>query len=527
MGLFKNLNIKRDYRNSKTELIQPFLYGSDSIGIRRAMDYNIEHMNGNDLTKLAKSVTRIAGKGEAVPADALHKAMKEVYVKFPKEVIDDLFNQYYNPINKLKYSNRDETNTNRFKMIDRANDPVMKMLTEGSNLNTMVFTQQMMQYILSMLAVMKIEDPQEFEKMMQNLKNEKGNDGEGDGDPQEGEGEGDEQDGEEGKDPKDGKGGNNAGKGNTDRNTDINKQLQNIMDRFMNGQNQEADNLYKDLMNKAKERVEQIEETIEQDKQDEVWDKLGGGGASKTEIQRELQKLDPEVLKKIQKELSAISMNMNAVKDKIKGLLDKTVSFFSAREEDVYESFMDNPIVESLQEFEYLHPAIRTLFLDDLQTKDTIHLGRINVYVDVSGSMSASAGVKDASQMSRLTFAKALVMKLKEMDMLNRVFSFEYAVREHGNTMADILTIDGSGGTNLNAVVQHIKKVQENSLIITDAEDHVSEYSEYAYFIGVAGASFYRTEASVMKKYHARDQMVVFAGTHIQSVDVKGQPITK
>jgi hypothetical protein len=216
---------------------------------------------------------------------------------------------------------------------------------------------------------------------------------------------------------------------------------------------------------------------------------------------------------------------MSGLKSTIKNLLDKSIAFFSAKEKVTFDQFLDNPMIDEIQEYMYLHPKLRKVCVDDLLVKEIERKGKIDVYVDVSGSMGSSAEIKGLSRserISRLTFAKSLVLKLKEMDMLNDVYSFQNRVSKEGNTISDIVFIDGNGGTCLNNVVKKIEENGTNALIITDAEDRCQMYSNKAFFIGVAGSDFRSFEDNVVAEYSRRNQIVIFDGNRIMKVDSKG-----
>ena len=85
--------------------------------------------------------------------------------------------------------------------------------------------------------------------------------------------------------------------------------------------------------------------------------------------------------------------------------------------------------------------------------------------------------------------------------------------------------MDCGGGTTINAAVELINKNGRNALIITDAEDNCSIYSDKAFFIGVQGANFNYFDESAIKEYSDKGQVVIFNGESIQKVDQFGQTI--
>ena len=109
------------------------------------------------------------------------------------------------------------------------------------------------------------------------------------------------------------------------------------------------------------------------------------------------------------------------------------ISFFSAKEINYYDNFIESPKIDELIDMELLHPKFRNVMIEDMLVKETKRIGKIDVYVDVSGSMSSSAEIEQDGKelsISRLTFAKALVLKLKQLDLVNEVYSFENRVHK-------------------------------------------------------------------------------------------------
>jgi hypothetical protein len=111
------------------------------------------------------------------------------------------------------------------------------------------------------------------------------------------------------------------------------------------------------------------------------------------------------------------------------------------------------------------------------------------------------------------------------MDMLNKIYVFNNSVRELKTDLFSIANLNTSGGTSINVVIDHIKKYPDNALVITDAEDHCSHYSEKAFFIGVRGARFDHFDKGTMKKYSDAGQVIIFDGNKISRVGEKGKII--
>ena len=522
--LFTNLDYKK-----KAELIKPYLHPIDDFGLKRTLDRTYGPGNNNNYSEQLAVVQNAITSGILTKKDGkdaytfLHK-MKEIYTKLPREIFADIYNQYYSNIKNLKYEDRNNSNKNRFRMVDKANDPVTKIITSGSNIKSLVFTKSMIEYLLTMLVKMEDEDPEEFQKFMNNLKGnnqgekkEQGNNNQ----PSEGEDESEEEGNpDEPSSSKDA--GKKSGKGDTDKG-DYSEQLEKILKRFTEEPDNKTQQFFDKQMDRAKETVDALEKGLSEEDIKKMWSDLTKGNL--TDVDKVTTRLNPESAKNLRDELAKIRMNMSGLKSTIKNLLDKSIAFFSAKEKVTFDQFLDNPMIDEIQEYMYLHPKLRNVCVDDLLVKEIERKGKIDVYVDVSGSMGSSAEIKGLSRnerISRLTFAKSLVLKLKEMDMLNDVYSFQNRVSKEGNTVSDIVFIDGNGGTCLNNVVKKIEENGTNALIITDAEDRCQMYSNKAFFIGVAGSDFRSFEDNVVAEYSRKNQIVVFDGNRIMKVDSKG-----
>ena len=215
---------------------------------------------------------------------------------------------------------------------------------------------------------------------------------------------------------------------------------------------------------------------------------------------------------------------MGSLKEKIKKLLDKSKSYFSANEKTEYEDLFNSDNMAGLEDYELLHPKLRKIFIEDLQVKTTKKVGKIDIYIDISGSMDSGCGVENnkGNSISKLDFCKSFAAKLKSMDMLNDVYLFNDRVRKSKNDILSISMLSTSGGTNIDKAVDSVETNGVNALIITDAEDHCSKYSDKAFFIGVKGARFNHFSPDVIKQYSEKDQVVVFEGDNILKVNDRG-----
>ena len=156
--------------------------------------------------------------------------------------------------------------------------------------------------------------------------------------------------------------------------------------------------------------------------------------------------------------------------------------------------------------------------------KDSRSIGKINIYIDISGSMSDTCGVgaADGTKLDKLDFCKAFALKMQDLGMLNKIYTFNNHVKELKTDVFSIANLSTCGGTSINTVVEHIKRHDDNALVITDAEDGCHSYSEKAFFIGVKGANFNHFDKKTIQKYSESGQVVVFDGNRIFNVNTKG-----
>lgn len=528
----------------KKELVKPYLHSIDQAGLDRSISHFITSDNlKNPL--LEKTLSRINGMRKAKNSDAIDrndliKELRSVYSKFPKEIQRDVFNQYYSDIKKLNFEDRGEHTKNRYKMLDKANDPVTKVITRDSHIKSMIFSRNMVQYYLSMLVLIKEEDPKGYEKLMNQLQNEGAGQGGDDGsqsgksmpssnsngkdsqsNPQQPSSQqSDPQQSDSSNDSSSGSPSNGAGKGDSQqKQSDAKSALDKIMQKFLEKPDITTQGMYDAAMNQAKETSQSLDQMMSKEDMDDMWDEISNGISYKS-----LEKADDGYINDLQSKLASIEMNSDKIKPFLKKILDRSFSYFSAKEEPVYDEFLNSPQIDSIIDYTFLHPKFRKFSLEDIQVKETKKTGKINVYVDTSGSMGSSASIKDTN-MSRLSFAKSLLLKLKKMDVINEIYTFSTSVRKKNSDLKDILTIDHSGGTSLDTVVKHIANTDVNAIIITDADDHCGAYCEKAFFIGVAGARFTGFSLNAREEYVKNKQLIQFNGDTVLNIGLDGRPI--
>lgn len=532
----------------RAEVIKPYIHYIDNRSLTKSVDYYLTNSNNyKEMTAIAER----SNKKLVSPATLPQEVMK-IWKDFPKEVVADIYNLMYHKVERLEFEDRGPHNKFRFQFLEKANNPVTKVITQESNLKSMVFTRHMMQYFLMLMAMMQQEDAQKFQNMMDQLKqqppsgggdpngqdknqqpgdqgqddqNDQGQNGNDPGQPGQNPNQQGQDPGKQGQDPGNNDAGNNpdpndqnssssSGKGAGKDQQNIQKQLEKLLNQMMN--NSAGQKMMDQAINEAKKTTEMIDQVMSQEEQDDLWDDLQDGYGD------DFNKTDKNKLTEMEKQLRSLKMNLTGLREKLKNLLDKSASYFQGREVTSYETLFDTDSLDGLQDYDMLHPCLRNLMLDDIMLKDVKRQGKIDIFIDISGSMNGSCGVNG---LNKLMFAKALALKMKEMDMLNEVYTFNEGVKKRGDHLYEILGISCSGGTNLNTVVQAIERHKRNAIVLTDAEDYCRLHSDMAYFIGVAGADFTHFEDTCLKKYTDRKQLVVFDGNKVLKVNEYGKTI--
>ena len=492
--------------NTKSELVKPYLHYIDEKALQAGVqNYILQEKSINEIANIAKMFNRNLSAPES-----LGKEMQQLWYKFPKTIINDIYNIYYNDIEDLEFSDRTVRNKSRYQLLDKSSNPTLKVITNHNNIKSMIFTRSMIQYYLAMMAMLQQENYEEFKEMVQQLK-DAGSDGDGLEPEDSGNGSGEQE--------SDANGTSKPGKGNNQKSTK--EILDSLKKRFDEGSSASKPILDK-VIQDAKLSSKIIDEVMSKEEQEQLWDDLGS--KSKMRMEEASKRTDAYHLLNIKKQLKTVTINMRNVNGKIKHLLDRSMSYFNEKSLPVYENILEADSLDGLEDYILLHPKLRNLFINDIYVKDTKKIGKLNIYIDVSGSMGANSGLldKDGKQISKELFSKAFTFKMKELNLLNNVYSFQSNVKAEGNTLYHILNIGGGGGTNLTKVIEHIEKTKSNSIILTDAEDACLLYSKYAYFIGVAGSKFHYFNKTVLEEYVDRKQLIMYDGVRTYEISKKG-----
>jgi hypothetical protein len=468
-GLFGKINFYK-----KPDLIKPHMHWLDEERIDSIMDYYFsDHKNIEDsYQKFAKS-TGFAKMADDKKPDfgSFVKKVKENYRKFPKHIQKDIFKMFYHRMENLDFEERNDTNHGKFRFLEKANNPVAKIMSEGSNLKSAIFARNIMGAYMTRLTTMDYLDADASEKIKNGMNGQSEFDTEG-----------------------------------------FDDAMKDMMD------SQQGKSAMDDAIKKATDLCNQMDNVMDQEVQERMFDQVNEAAGSQA------GQLSPDYIKQVAQSLENISLSMGSLKEKLKKLLDKSASYFSSKKKVIHEDLFNSDNVSGLEEFEFLHPKLRKLFAEDIMVKDTKSVGKIDVYIDISGSMSDSCGVtnKDGHRISRIDFCKSMVAKLAEMDMLNDVYVFNNNVKKYKKDPISIAILDTSGGTTINKAVESVHNNGVNAIILTDAEDSCNIYSEKAFFIGLQGARFSHFRNETISEYSKNDQVIIFDGSTIKKVDENG-----
>lgn len=464
-GLFGKLNFYK-----KPDLVKPNLYYMDEERLRKITNQHV--LNDGVINKGYESLKK-AGKITAGFADYDQK-YKENYQEFPKHIINDVFKLYCNKIERVDFEERTVKNNLKFMFLEKANHPIGKIMSEGNSLKSALFTSKIIEYFITVITVKQLnsksKDVNDFKKSLDS---------------------------------------DNEFSSPNSENT--------FKDIF---ENNEAKQMFEKTIESASNICKQLDKVMDKEIQEQVFE-------SKDVIDGKPLELNEEYLNNVSKDIQRITMNLRSLKEKIKVLLDRSISYFSSKTKPIYEDLFNSDNIAGLEDYVLLHPQLRKAFTEDLQVKDTKSIGKIDIYIDKSGSMGSSCGIKDenGNYVNKMDFAKSFTAKLKELDLLNDIYTFDTKVRKRKNNIISIALMGASGGTTINGAVENIQREGRNAIVITDAEDCCTVYCEKVFFVGVKGAEFHHFKDDIIKQYSHNNQVVMYDGESIKKVDETGSVV--
>lgn len=364
------------------------------------------------------------------------KVAKGSVAKIPENMIRDCFQNHMRVGEEVKF-NLNDFNKNSYEFVKNINDDYMQVITNHSMRNSFITTREI---IYQLQKALETVDP---------------NDASG--------GEG--QDSNEGKD-------NIAG----------------VCNNFLNSKKgaQKMDQAKQQAMETIQQmdNSSEMTEALDKDEQDSGDSDSGGKQAGKGEGFSDVKK-EFEMMKMLNK----ISLDSKMLGEMLKDSLSSTVSYFTASYKEFRESIFESNDINEVLGVENVLDELFLTCMEDIETVYRKYKLRINVYIDISGSMTTSYQLeKGKSSINCLDICKLLAVKMKAKGLLNDVYVFNDDVSKRRN-LKHLLNTHTSGGTNIDRTIQHVIDQNIPSLILTDAQDTIHLHTDKVYFLTLGGAT--------------------------------------
>jgi len=420
----------------------------------------------------------------------------------PQHLIDDVYSMYVNSDVKRKPTTKGTTL--KAKIMDKVYNSLTKVLTVDSPLFSQVLTREVAVY---MQEVQRQLEEEEKKQQQQQGKGGEDDDGSGEGD-QEQQGPGvfddrSDEDGDEEGEGAVGEGGPESGDtdgpgsksneksthGDLDPNDIMDEKLDDILNKNEN------------KLNKAMDRAEKTMDDLKQ--------QLG------EEALEELSQEDPEFLDTVdnlKEALNKIKISKDSIRQVLSKILNESSNYFSLKYKTKDESIFEADDLDDLQGLEYLSPLFRNTMLMDAVNETRIYKGKIDLYLDCSGSMGSSQTF-EGTNIRMIDLVKGIAIVLFRMKMLDKLYFFDTSLFEIKNINEfTILSFDRSGGTDFDKVVNQARINGRNSVCITDGEDNCSEYIKNIFWVGVGGTQFksYWGDGNAFDLYKTNKQCVTY-----------------
>lgn len=413
-----------------------------------AVDPKMHRWDAADLLKIYKSFLATYDKDLY---DQVYN--KKQIAAIPDNLITDCFQNHY--VNSREVSfNLNEYNLNSYEFSKRINDEYMQVITNNSIINSFITTREII-YTLQKALQEQNQSPKEASG---------------------------------GEDPN-----SNEGKDNV-------AQMCNNLMNSKGGKNR-IDN----AKQKAMEEIQEFEnnEGLTDTVKDDEDESNGGNSASKTGGFNDIMKKF-EFMNLVKK----VSVDSKALTDMVKHSIDSTVSYFTANYREFKESIITAENVNELIGAEYVADELFMTHFEDIETTYRKYKMKLDVYIDISGSMDSMYNF-DKKRLCCLDICKLLTIKLKQKGILNKIHVFNTMVIPR-KSLKHLLDTSTSGGTSIDVVLQEIIKSGIPSLIITDAQDSISHYTDKAYFLTIGGGSPSCYNAELKGLYNANHQGISY-----------------
>lgn len=466
------------FERSRQEMVSPYMLSYDASRL-----YDVVKKG---FRKVAVAFTGTTDERAGKIAEMLDKCI-------PSHLVQDIYSLYFNKSEDQEFCIVDDTNRGKFDLLQSVNDSSIKIITNHSSILSTLFTGEIAMGIArSILAALSAKDMADMGTMMGNSKAEKNNDDESNDGNQSGTQESEDQGNNTGADqPEDSK--ENDGKGTEQGDKEKGKDKKGsegssgkkttkkpVTTPFEKVVKKMADEISKHVGEAKSNAFNKIAEL------ESMGFEIGKMAGSSEEATKMLLSID-----KIKQQISTIHTKSKSLKPIIDKIVDTSRSYFSSKYKIQEVSIFEADEFDDLDGLEFLNPVMKNVMLEDVITREAKYYGKMNVYIDISPSMDSDIRINGVA-IPTLVFAKAIAIRLLDMNIVNRVIPFNSNVKpaiDNPNAL-NILLLDTTGGTCINNVVRDCEKRMENALIITDCQDEITLSSPHCFILGTPGARF-------------------------------------
>ena len=219
-------------------------------------------------------------------------------------------------------------------------------------------------------------------------------------------------------------------------------------------------------------------------------------------------------LAKLLEQLGGITISKQTLNQFIKQSLNLSSTYFSSYFHEEQEELFEADEITELDGVENLLPHLQAIGLEDITTTHRVYHTGFDVYLDRSGSMSASVG--ERGTMQGFDLVKLTACALLNKGLVRNIYFFDTQISENHDTTLKVMQARTGGGTNTEMVIRQIKETGCPALILTDMCDTITTFTPLAYFVGVCGAQMYSNDTG--KRYLKNGQFSTFDGKVLKLV---------
>lgn len=469
----------------------------------------------------------------------------------PNHLIVDIYNLYHKRSIDHEYAILNDTNKGKWKLLESVNDSAIKIVTNDNSINSIIFTIEICKAIIqgaaenlneeqrhqvaSMLRDVKAEqkkedeeddtdNSQQPEQQPKDDKNKPEPDSQGteDSQPNSGSSQPQSSGGQQDSNQESGDGAGEGSKGDAKDQQKDNGQGERNSQEPGGNQGDSSSNtgsgstVFEEIVSKIVDSQE-FEDALSNAKK-RAFVKISNfenSGMTTKELQEVSGNKSLDMIAQmdlIKDQISSINSNLPKIRSVIENILDKSTSYFSSKYKSNDLSIMDSDTIDELDGVEYFHPKLRKTHLDEVITREHKYKGKLNVYIDVSSSMNQHCNF-GSTKIPKLLFAKALVIKMMDLDLVDKVIPFGSYLREPFDppNPVTISLMTAQCGTNINLVIADCEARQENGVVVTDCEDNITAYSDKCFILGTSDARFRLDDDA--NNFHNNNQLWAFNPT--------------